>query len=95
MALMKLEDNVQQEDAMKKECYDEVKKKGISKIICISVNDPNVMKAWGDQLSGAFEAWKDQLPGNGSAPGGIVGLQGSTPRNLGGLVETIGANAVR
>jgi peroxiredoxin len=28
--------------------YDEVKKKGISKIICISVNDPNVMKAWGE-----------------------------------------------
>ena len=28
--------------------YDEVKKKGISKIICVSVNDPNVMKAWGE-----------------------------------------------
>jgi len=28
--------------------YDEAKKKGISKIICISVNDPNVMKAWGE-----------------------------------------------
>ena len=28
--------------------YDEFKKKGISKIICISVNDPFVMKAWGD-----------------------------------------------
>ena len=26
--------------------YDEVIKKGISKIICLSVNDPNVMK-WG------------------------------------------------
>ena len=24
------------------------KKKGITKIICISVNDPNVMKAWGE-----------------------------------------------
>ena len=28
--------------------YDEAKKKGISKIVCVSVNDPNVMKAWGE-----------------------------------------------
>tara|TARA_Y100001958_G_C21079636_1_gene436421 strand:- start:416 stop:904 length:489 start_codon:yes stop_codon:yes gene_type:complete len=28
--------------------YDLTKKKGISKIICIAVNDPNVMKAWGE-----------------------------------------------
>jgi len=28
--------------------FDEVKKKGISKIVCLSVNDPNVMKAWGE-----------------------------------------------
>ena len=27
--------------------YDLAKKKGIEKIICIAVNDPNVMKAWG------------------------------------------------
>ncbi len=28
--------------------YDLALKKGISKIICIAVNDPNVMKAWGE-----------------------------------------------
>ena len=28
--------------------YDEAKNKGVTKIICISVNDPNVMKAWGE-----------------------------------------------
>ena len=28
--------------------YDLAKKKGISKIICVAVNDPNVMKAWGE-----------------------------------------------
>ena len=28
--------------------YEEAKKKGVTKIVCISVNDPNVMKAWGE-----------------------------------------------
>ena len=28
--------------------YELALKKGISKIVCISVNDPNVMKAWGE-----------------------------------------------
>ena len=28
--------------------YEETLKKGISKIVCIAVNDPNVMKAWGE-----------------------------------------------
>ena len=28
--------------------YDQALKKEITKIICISVNDPNVMKAWGE-----------------------------------------------
>ena len=30
--------------------FEEAKKKGVTKIICISVNDPNVMKAWGESL---------------------------------------------
>ena len=28
--------------------YDTAKKRGISKIVCVAVNDPNVMKAWGE-----------------------------------------------
>ena len=28
--------------------FDNAKQKGVTKIICISVNDPNVMKAWGE-----------------------------------------------
>ena len=28
--------------------YNTAKKKGISKIVCVAVNDPNVMKAWGE-----------------------------------------------
>ena len=28
--------------------YEEAKKKGVTKIVCISVNDPYVMKAWGE-----------------------------------------------
>ena len=28
--------------------FDRYKEKGISKIVCIAVNDPNVMQAWGD-----------------------------------------------
>ena len=28
--------------------FEQAQKKGITKIICISVNDPNVMKAWGE-----------------------------------------------
>jgi peroxiredoxin len=28
--------------------YDTAKKKGIAKIVCVAVNDPNVMKAWGE-----------------------------------------------
>ena len=31
--------------------YELAKKKGISKIVCIAVNDPNVMKAWGENQS--------------------------------------------
>ena len=28
--------------------FEEAKKKGVTKIICLSVNDPNVMHAWGE-----------------------------------------------
>ena len=28
--------------------YETAKKKGVSKIVCVAVNDPNVMKAWGE-----------------------------------------------
>ena len=28
--------------------FEEAKKRGITKILCVSVNDPNVMKAWGE-----------------------------------------------
>ena len=29
--------------------FEDAKKKGITKIICLSVNDPNVMQAWGEE----------------------------------------------
>jgi peroxiredoxin len=29
--------------------FEEAKKKGVTRIICLSVNDPNVMQAWGKE----------------------------------------------
>ncbi len=31
--------------------YDQILKKGITKVVCVAVNDPNVMKAWGENQS--------------------------------------------
>jgi len=31
--------------------FEEIKKRGVTNIVCVSVNDPNVMKAWGEILN--------------------------------------------
>ena len=55
------------------------KQKGIDQIICISVNDPFVMNAWGnenkvgDKIVGdvQFDAVKDKVKGITPVPGGV------------------------
>ena len=42
--------------------FGEAKKKGITKILCVSVNDPNVMKAWGESQNVMDKIFMDADP---------------------------------
>ena len=58
--------------------YDDFKAKGVDEIICVAVNDPFVMKAWGD-ATGASEVGITMLGDAHSAFTTAIGMEFSAP----------------
>ncbi|MBE0412335.1 peroxiredoxin [Yoonia sp.] len=58
--------------------YDDFKSKGVDEIICVAVNDPFVMKAWGTS-TGAADVGITLLADAESAFTGAIGMQFSAP----------------
>ncbi len=63
---------------------DKLRAKGVDDIVCVSVNDPHVMKAWGDG-AGADKAGIRMLADAGSELTGALGLRFSRPE--GGMYD--------